>query len=569
MRPPGHATHERPTRLSIARLRRLACLGALCLVILTVLGPATERASASTAPSATDVMFVFDTSQSTSSELAEAKEKIQSVVTALSATLPNVAFGVSRVEDVPGWTKAGWEKEPSEAELETNREKAWQLMQPISTDAAASVTAVDALQSGGGGDDPEAYGRALWEADTNPGVGWRSGAHDEIVLIADNIPHDPNLNEGIPQTDWAANPETDDYENPFDTGTETPGKVGIPGTKWQPGTDLQIIPVAKRLAADGKPLEEVQFFSAESGYLPYWEYWAGLSGGRAVEGVGGELDSRLTTLIEDGACAAKCPDPTTALLICSPATAPAPDICTATIADASTTGRSVPTGAVDFASGGGSFPAGAGCTLTPAPAAANTSTCSVSYLPPTAPGAAAVITATYAGDAGHEGSSGKTALPPVGMPDAAEKAEQGVLAAGPSGKGLKLFGLGEFTGSEVELPFECGFACSISSGLYSGPGLGGIASAGPVSFEFAEAAGSKPGKSHRPKLLGSGKARLKVAGRGVLEIKIARRYRSAFSKLKGAVKLTLKLQIRTLAGAVLANETARVTVKRRKRRRRD
>jgi hypothetical protein len=538
----------------------------LCLAILTILGPATERASASAPPSATDVMFVFDTSHSMSSELAEAKEQIQSVVAGLSATLPNVAFGVSRVEDVPGWTNTGWAKEPSEAELAANTEKAWQLMQPISTDAAASVTAVDALQSGAGEDDPEAYGRALWEADTNPGVGWRPGAHDEIVLIADNVPHDPNLNEGIPQTDWAVNPETNDYENPFDTGTETPGRVGIPGTRWEPGTDLQIIPVAKRLAADGRPLEEVQFFGGESGYLPYWEYWAGLSGGRALEGVSGELASRLTTLIEGSACAAKCPDPTTAQVTCHPVTATAPDTCTATVADASTTGPSIPTGSVDFASVGGSFPYGAACTLTPAPAPANTSGCSVAYLPPTAAGTTAVITATYAGDASHAGSSGKTTLPPVGEPDAAERAEQGVLAAGPSGKEFKEFGLGEFTGSEVELPFECGLPCSISSGLYSGPSLGSISSVGAVSLEPAEVAGSKHKKSPKPKLLGSGTVRLKTAGRGILEIKIARRYRRAFSKIKGTVKLTLKLQVRTLTGAVIANETVRVAVKPKKRR---
>ena len=36
------------------------------------------------------------------SELEEAKGEIANVMSAISATLPNVEFGVSRVEDAPG-----------------------------------------------------------------------------------------------------------------------------------------------------------------------------------------------------------------------------------------------------------------------------------------------------------------------------------------------------------------------------------------------------------------------------------------------------------------------------------
>ena len=36
-------------------------------------------------------------------ELSEAKSEIANVMSAISAALPNVEFGVSRVEDAPGW----------------------------------------------------------------------------------------------------------------------------------------------------------------------------------------------------------------------------------------------------------------------------------------------------------------------------------------------------------------------------------------------------------------------------------------------------------------------------------
>ncbi len=81
-----------------------------------------------------------------------------------------------------------------------------------------------------GGDLPEAYGRALWETATNSLIGWRPGARHEIVLIADNVPHTPNVNEGIPSEFQFTEPFNDGEEAWPDTGEELPGMWGIPGT---------------------------------------------------------------------------------------------------------------------------------------------------------------------------------------------------------------------------------------------------------------------------------------------------------------------------------------------------
>jgi hypothetical protein len=505
------------------RLRLAAALGVLCALLAISLGVGAGSAQASAPPSSTDVLFVFDTSGSMGSELGEAREKIQSVMAALGATLPNAAFGVARVEDVPGWFGGGrTEKELEEKnkELEEDKEKGWELLQPISSDQSGSAAAINRLEVGGGEDGPESYGRALWESDTNPNVGWRPGARHEIVLIADNVPHDPNLNEGIPESKWV--------ENPFETGTEAPGKVGIPGTMWAPGTNLQIVPVARQLAADGKPLEEVEFYGGFQNYLPYWEYWAGQSGGTALEGASGELASKLTTLIEGGACGSKCPDATSTQVICNLVIATASDTCTATVADTSATGPSNPTGAVGFGSiSGGTFPAGAACNLTPTPASPNTSSCAVTYLPPTAPSPAPAITATYAGDAGHTGSSAKTTYP----------------AAVELASHVRLGTSGTIKGGVVEVIVECEFEeCEVEEELFSGP----EEVAESASVASATVAKHKKKKKHKPVLLGKGKVKLAKPGKATLKIKLNRKGKRGLSHVgaKG-VRLTLKSKVRS------------------------
>jgi hypothetical protein len=294
---------------SLSRRTCYLVTGLVATLAITI-GPSVGSAAAAT-PEKTDVMFIFDTSGSMSAELGEAKEKVLSVIEHVQATVPNVAFGVANVEDIPHFENGTVEPVLSEEQYAEDDEKPWRLDQPVTTEQSKAVSAIDGLTIGStgdggtegedGGDAPEAYSRALWETDTNPTVGWRADTHHEIVLVADNVPHDPNLNEGLPESEWAANEETGLVENPFDTHEEPPGKLGIPGTVWAPGVDLGIQTVATELGTDGKPLESVEFYGAEDGYLHYWEYWAGLSGGEALDGNSGELETELISAIETGA----------------------------------------------------------------------------------------------------------------------------------------------------------------------------------------------------------------------------------------------------------------------------
>jgi hypothetical protein len=558
--------HSKRIRLGKSLSRRIGYVAASATAALAAvcLGPAVGSASAAAAPEKTDVMFIFDTSGSMSGELQEAKEKMLEVIEHVKGTLPNVEFGVSNVEDIPGYENGKFveEKTKSEQEYEEDPEKAWRLDQPVTGEQSKVLEMIEHLTIGDGGDGPEAYGRALWETDTNPNVGWRAGARHEIVLIADNVPHEHELNEGIPESDWV--------ENPFDTFEEPPGKWGISGTAWTPGTDLDIQRVVNELNSDGKPLQSVEFYGSETGYLPYWEYWAGLSGGQALDGSNGELASELTKIIETGATKpfAACPTgdernaegvcivppkptshPTFTQVICNLVIATATDTCTATIGDAAPTGSTNPTGTVTFASkSGGVFIAGNTCNLVNTPLSGNTSSCSVQFLPPTARSTLPAITATYSGDGTHNSSSGSTHYGGLG--------ELVTLA--------DLSGAGTIHLPNVEIPVSCGFPCGLTGGLYTIPGLGMKSSVSGVSLlaVSAGAHGKKKGHKSKPVLLGKGVFKLSKPGKGKLIIKLTPKGRGALRQVKGhGVKLTVKYTIATFGGALVGTKTQVVTLK--------
>jgi hypothetical protein len=547
------------------RARALAVAGIVAAALAISLIASAERANAAVAPESTDVMFIFDTSGSMSGELGEAQEKILEVISQTQATLPNVAFGVANVEDIPGYeygrfekfdeeTDTSSEEELTEQEYEQNPEKAWQLDQPVTTETSKVASAIDGLTIKDGGDGPEAYARALWETDTNPNVGWRAGTRHEIVLIADNVPHNPDLNEGIPAEFQLTEPFTDGEDEWPDTHEEPGGKFGIPGTVWTAGTNLAITAVAKQLATDGKPLQSVEFYGDEDGFLHYWEYWAGLSGGHALNGSNGELAKDLTSIIETGACSGTCEPPpphaTTTQVICNLVIATASDTCTATVGDTASSGAINPTGTVTFASSsGGTFAAGSTCTLVATPLSSNTSSCSVEFLPPTGASTAPAITATYGGDGKHVSSSGSTTYPPadelIGHID------------------LSLAGT-IHPGGTVEVPIECGFPCITSGDLFTGPGLAGLASFSPAQLTASASSASSHGKKKKkkkPLLLGTGTLKLNAAGKGKLIIKLTGKAKRALSHTgKHGVKVTLKVSIETANGTLVGTKTERITL---------
>jgi hypothetical protein len=543
-------------RVRAGRLpRRMCTLIALGTALLAAgFGSAASNAAADT-PAHTDVMFLFDTSGSMGSVLNEAKAEIGAVIEHINATLPDARYGVAEVRDFPS----------SEAEAE-GFEKPWRLDQALTSDSGAVKAAIEPLFALGGGDGPESYGRALWETDTNPNVGWRDDARHVIVLVADNVPHDHELDEGIPEADWVVAP-------PWDTGEELGGAWAIPGTQWTPGTNLDFQSTMTELGLDGKPLEDVDF-SGPNGYLPYWEHWAGLSGGHTLAGASGDLATSLTTLIETGATTAlaPCPSgqersatgvcvlvskpashPTVSQVICNLVIATASDTCTATVGDAAPSGSTNPTGTVTFAtSNGGLFSSGNTCTLTPTPLSGNVSSCSVQFLPPAKASTFPAITVTYSGDATHNSSTAQTHYG----------------AASELAKSIDLSEAGTIKpGGEVEIPIECGFPCESLGELFNEPDFGNIASVASLGgveaiAESAASKGKHKKKKKKPVLLGKGKVKLKKAGKGKLILKPTAKGKGALAHVKGrSVHLTLKFTVRTPNGTVVVSKKQHVTLR--------
>ncbi len=273
-------------------------------------GPTVAPAGAS-APAKTDVMFVFDTSGSMQGVLEEAKEEIKTLIANTEASLPNAEFGVANVEDLPGYFSGAPFGEKTKKEYEEDTEKPWHLWQALTNEGPKVEEAISKLSESevahSGGDLPEAYGRALYETATNAFIGWRDGARHEIVLIGDNVPHTPNVNEGIPTGLQLTEPFNDGVEAWANTGEELGGEWGIPGTQWKAGESLEFHKTLQRLNTEEKPLAMVDYFHTgedeKSNYIHYWEYWAAATGGQAITADEGtkSLGAKLANIIKESA----------------------------------------------------------------------------------------------------------------------------------------------------------------------------------------------------------------------------------------------------------------------------
>jgi hypothetical protein len=254
--------------------RFAAVLTALILAIgISAAGPATAGA-------ATDVMIVFDTTGSMGGPLTEAKEEIQEAMAQISASLPDVQFGLAEVSDYDEVNNNG-----AFSYAIGEGHEPWTLHTGITPNQDLVTAALLELEAEGGGDGPEAYGRALYETDVNPSVGWRPGARGVMILVLDNLPHDNDLNEGIP-ADLQVGP------TPYDTGID-PGRDNTVGTADD--LDFQST-VLQQLKNDGRPIGVVDYRGGEKGFLPYWEYWAGLTGGSALDGESAFLGKEIVAL---------------------------------------------------------------------------------------------------------------------------------------------------------------------------------------------------------------------------------------------------------------------------------
>lgn len=258
---------------------KITYLTVLSVVLaVTLIASAPPHGARAEGAGRTDILLLLDTSGSMEGALGPAVSDVQEISDRVRDELGDVAFGVAQVRDYP----------ISIFENSGSGDVPYQVIQPITGDRESLASSLGSLFATGGGDAPEAYGRALRDADNGAGLGWRPGARRLVILVADNVPHDDDLNWGIPEAAQA-------FSSPFDT-LRDPGDDAIVGT----GDDIDWQGLLTQLNEHGLPLMFV-LFEGDEDLLPYWQTWAGWTGGAAATAETANLASIVVELARRGA----------------------------------------------------------------------------------------------------------------------------------------------------------------------------------------------------------------------------------------------------------------------------
>ncbi|MFN8499254.1 MAG: vWA domain-containing protein [Anaerolineae bacterium] len=222
------------------------------------------------APGRADIVFAFDASGSMRNEIGAAQTNAIGIMNDLAALIPDVQFGVMDFLDYPSDPYGG-----------TN-DHAYLLRQAVTGNRAAVQSAINAITTGYGGDEPEAYTRALYESYSDGAIGWRRDARRFVIMFGDSVAHDDNLNYGVPSPPYHAGAT---WRTGYAPSYLDPGRDGVPGT----GDDLDLQTVLRGMEASGVtllfvvPNHYAQIFpdlpsaSVDTLYA-YWQWWADQTG---------------------------------------------------------------------------------------------------------------------------------------------------------------------------------------------------------------------------------------------------------------------------------------------------
>lgn len=228
-----------------------------------------------------DVVFSLDLTGSMGGVLNTAKAEAINVMNQLDALIADAHYGVVSHMDYPGtYNSYGYHNVYGDASC---GDYAYRLDQGLTADRTAVSNAINGLRLACGSDGPESYERVLYESYSDPSIGWRSGARRMLIMFGDNIPHDNDINEGVP------------------------GKSGTFSTGGDPGRD------AVMFTADDIDLQSTLAGMADHGLilfavwtnpstLSWWSHWASLTGGEGVLlGSTADLPATIENLIRRSA----------------------------------------------------------------------------------------------------------------------------------------------------------------------------------------------------------------------------------------------------------------------------
>jgi hypothetical protein len=216
-----------------------------------------------------DVIFAFDLTGSMGGAIATAQAQALNIMNTISTLISDCQFGVMSFMDYPhSYDSFGYSAQYGDA---SSGDYAYHLDHAITSDKTAVSNSINALVLGYGGDGPQDYARIIYESYSDTTIGWRTGAKHILIILGDSVPHDDNINQGVP------------------------GMVGILSYGGDPGRDeimgnaddIDLQTALQAMATNQITLLYVKChdyaFPDDTGNMIYWNYWTGLTGGGAYD----------------------------------------------------------------------------------------------------------------------------------------------------------------------------------------------------------------------------------------------------------------------------------------------
>ena len=162
----------------------IGVLAGLSLAIVLVSAGPTTAAPRALPP--IDVELAIDTTSSMGPTIANAQDDAKKLIAGIKTLSADSQFAVVQFRD-------------SEDDVE------YELVQPLTSDAAAVQAAIDTLSATGGNDWPEAYNLVFQNA-ADSSVGWRTDTRKLLVVFGDAEPHGAGTDGFAGCTDTSADP---------------------------------------------------------------------------------------------------------------------------------------------------------------------------------------------------------------------------------------------------------------------------------------------------------------------------------------------------------------------------
>lgn len=217
-----------------------------------------QRRKPKTPSNKLDVVFCFDLTGSMGPWIQQMKDDADAICDSLGLVSPDVRLGVISHVDYPhSYDSYGYA-----AQYGADPDYAYKLDHALDADCDAVKATIDSLGLGWGADLPQNYTRMMYEARVDPAIGWRPDAQRIVIMFGDSVPHDDDVNAGVPGTTGA-----------WSTGGD-PGRDEAMFT----ADDLDLQAEVAALAGAG-----IKLYAVNPYHLDHWSHWTAQTGGMAVD----------------------------------------------------------------------------------------------------------------------------------------------------------------------------------------------------------------------------------------------------------------------------------------------